>query len=61
MKISKAEHIEGLIQQITVKSAAAAGIYTWLDSKNASRSCLKPNLCLMVLFLRYVEVSYCLS
>ncbi len=33
MKISKANNIENLIQQITVKSAAAGGIYTWLDSK----------------------------
>jgi hypothetical protein len=32
MKISKANSIENLIQQITVKSAAAGGIYTWLDS-----------------------------
>ncbi len=33
MQISKANNIENLIQQITVKSAAAGGIYTWLDSK----------------------------
>lgn len=33
MKISKGNNIENLIQQITVKSAAAGGIYTWLDSK----------------------------
>ena len=33
MKISKANSIENLIQQITLKSAAAGGIYTWLDSK----------------------------
>jgi hypothetical protein len=33
MKIAKTERIESLIQQITVKSAAAGGIYTWLDSK----------------------------
>ncbi len=33
MKISKANNIENLIQQITVKSAAAGGIYIWLDSK----------------------------
>ena len=32
MKISKANGIENLIQQIAVKSAAAGGIYTWLDS-----------------------------
>ncbi len=32
MQISKANNIENLIQQITVKSAAAGGIYTWLDS-----------------------------
>jgi hypothetical protein len=33
MKISKTNSMESLIQQITVKSAAAGGIYTWLDSK----------------------------
>jgi hypothetical protein len=33
MKISKTDSIESLIQQIAVKSAAAGGIYTWLDSK----------------------------
>ena len=33
MKISKADSIENLIQQIAMKSAAAGGIYTWLDSK----------------------------
>ncbi len=33
MKISKADSIERLIQEIAVKSAAAGGIYTWLDSK----------------------------
>jgi hypothetical protein len=33
MKISKANTMENLIHQITVKSAAAGGIYTWLDSK----------------------------
>ena len=32
MKISKTNSTESLIQQITVKSAAAGGIYTWLDS-----------------------------
>lgn len=32
MKISKTDSIESLIQQITIKSAAAGGIYTWLDS-----------------------------
>ncbi|CAF3576543.1 unnamed protein product [Rotaria sordida] len=32
MKISKTNSIESLIQQITVKSAAAGGIYTWLDN-----------------------------
>ncbi|CAF1051829.1 unnamed protein product, partial [Rotaria magnacalcarata] len=32
MKISKTDSIESLIQQITVKSAAAGGIYTWLDN-----------------------------
>jgi len=32
MKVSKADSTENLIQQITVKSAAAGGIYTWLDS-----------------------------
>ena len=33
MTISKTSSMESLIQQITVKSAAAGGIYTWLDSK----------------------------
>lgn len=33
MKISKANNIENLIQQIAMKSAAAGGIYTWLDSE----------------------------
>ena len=32
MNISKANSIESLIQQIGLKSAAAGGIYTWLDS-----------------------------
>ncbi|CAF2793398.1 unnamed protein product [Rotaria sp. Silwood2] len=32
MKISKTDSIESLIQQIAVKSAAAGGIYTWLDN-----------------------------
>jgi hypothetical protein len=33
MNISKANSIESLIQQIGLKSAAAGGIYTWLDSQ----------------------------
>lgn len=37
MKVSKAENIENLIQQIAMKSAAAGGIYTWLDSKNTKK------------------------
>ncbi|UJR10317.1 hypothetical protein I4U23_014523 [Adineta vaga] len=32
MNISKTNNIESLIQQIALKSAAAGGIYTWLDN-----------------------------
>ena len=41
MKVSKANSTENLIQQITVKSAAAGGIYTWLDSKISLHSTAK--------------------
>ena len=32
MNISKSDSTESLIRQIAMKSAAAGGIYTWLDS-----------------------------
>lgn len=55
MKVSKANSMDNLIQQITVKSAAAGGIYTWLDSKQIL---FIPRIILRYFPFRYIEIPH---